>query len=73
MKKLLILAAVLILTTSAGCCQSGCCGWCRKGAPQPCPATCVTPGVPCSPCESAPCVSPGAVVPGPEVYSAPAG
>ncbi len=30
MKKLLILAAVLILTTSAGCCQSGCCGWCRK-------------------------------------------
>ena len=35
MKKLLILAAVLILTTSAGCCQSGCCGWCRKGARSP--------------------------------------
>jgi hypothetical protein len=70
MKKLLILTAMLILTTSAGCCN---CGWCHKGAAAPCNPPCAAPCSPCSPCESAPCMTPGPVVPGPEAYVAPGG
>jgi hypothetical protein len=73
MKKLLILTAVIVMTSSAGChCLDWCCN--RGPAADPCQST-PTYAAPCAPCGSpcGPCATPGAVAPGPESYCAPAG
>jgi hypothetical protein len=69
MKKLLILTAILMLTSSAAGCR--CCQWLWRGAPwnacptapaysEPCP-----PYQPCDPCLTAP----GTITPGPAPYT----
>lgn len=72
MKKLLILAAVLMLTASAVGCR--CCEWLSRTCfGNPCPPTPVysnpcynpCPPAPCDPCASGPAATPMTVVPGP--------
>jgi hypothetical protein len=64
MKRLLILTAMIVLTTTAIACN--CCnGLCRRGAPvQPCGPECAAPCGACGPCTTCPTVSPG-----PEAYT----
>ena len=68
MKKLLILTAVLMLTSSAVGCR--CCDWMWRGAYSPCAPM----ATPCDPCvtyaPADPCATPPAIVPGPAPYSA---
>lgn len=68
MKKVLILTAVLMLTSSAVGCR--CCDWFRRGAfRNPCaPAsTFDNPCPPYNPCD--PCATPQVVTPGPDPYT----
>ena len=70
MKKLLILTAVLMLTSSAVGCR--CCDWLWRGAAyNPC-APAVTYSDPCppyNPCD--PCATGAPVIPGPAPYNGP--
>ena len=69
MKKLLILTAVLMLTSSAAGCR--CCDWlCRGAAYNPCPpaVTYGDPYPPANPCDSGAIAPPG-IAPGPVPYT----
>ena len=72
MKKLLILTAVLMLTSSAVGCR--CCDWLWRGAAYaPC-APAVSYGAPCPPADPCdPCAAPSVVTPGPAPYMGPSG
>lgn len=67
MKKLLILTAVLMLTSSAVGCR--CCDWLWRGAPaSPCVpmATYGDYSPPCNPCDSCAPAEPYSSIPGPQ-------
>ena len=75
MKKLLILAAVLVMFSSALGCR--CCDWlCRGAAYNPCPPPTVSYAAPCAdpcattcgPCADT-CAAPGMLTPGPAPYT----
>ncbi len=73
MKKLLVLAAVLVLMSGAAGCR--CCDWMWRGAYSPCSnpcapvaSACVDTCAPVATCEA--CGSAPAIVPGPAPYAA---